>query len=123
MRKEKLSHDNCYHRSWRRWNNDCCRIKSDFTRNETHWSSKAIDDFPASKAITIDVSSYDNMNQTFDVIIIAVKTHQLGTVITQLKALAHPDTLIILAQNGYGQVQRIPYQHVHQAVVYISGQK
>ncbi|MDI9230533.1 MULTISPECIES: oxidoreductase [Staphylococcus] len=76
-----------------------------------------------SKAITIDVSSYDNMNQTFDVIIIAVKTHQLGTVINQLKALAHPDTLIILSQNGYGQVQRIPYQHVHQAVVYISGQK
>ena len=71
----------------------------------------------------IEVTSYDRVKQLFDVIIIAVKTHQLDSVIKQLSTIAHKDSLIILAQNGYGQVERIPYPNVFQAVVYISGQK
>ncbi len=44
---------------------------------------------------------YEDVTNTFDVIIIAVKTHQLDAVIPHLTHLAHEDTLIILAQNGY----------------------
>lgn len=76
-----------------------------------------------SLAQSIDVTAYEDVHHIFDVIIIAVKTHQLQSVIKQLPKIAHKDTLIILAQNGYGQLHHIPYQHVYQAVVYISGQK
>ena len=69
------------------------------------------------------MTSFNHINQTFDVIIIAVKTHQLDDVIKQLPKITHDDSLIILAQNGYGQLNKLPYQHVFQAVVYISGQK
>lgn len=87
--------------------------------------NKTMNYFPenTSKALNVDVVSYDNIKQSFDVIIIAVKTHQLQSVIQQLPTIAHKDSLIVLAQNGYGQAQHIPYQHVYQAVVYISGQK
>lgn len=71
----------------------------------------------------IKVTSFNHINHTFDVIIIAVKTHQLDDVIKQLPKITHDDSLIILAQNGYGQLNKLPYQHVFQAVVYISGQK
>ena len=71
----------------------------------------------------VKVTSFNHINQTFDVIIIAVKTHQLDDVIKQLPKITHDDSLIILAQNGYGQLNKLPYQHVFQAVVYISGQK
>ena len=71
----------------------------------------------------IKVTSFNHINHTFDVIIIAVKTHQLDDVIKQLPKITHDNSLIILAQNGYGQLNKLPYQHVFQAVVYISGQK
>lgn len=87
--------------------------------------NKTMTYFPenTSQAQNVDVVSYDHTHHLFDVIIIAVKTHQLQNVIKQLPTIAHKDSLIILAQNGYGQSQHIPYQHVYQAVVYISGQK
>ena len=76
-----------------------------------------------SNGSNVKVTSFNHINQTFDVIIIAVKTHQLDDVIKQLPKITHDDSLIILAQNGYGQLNKLPYQHVFQAVVYISGQK
>ncbi len=63
------------------------------------------------------------MSQTRLNISIAVKTHQLDAVIPHLTHLAHEDTLIILAQNGYGQLEHISFKNVCQAVVYISGQR
>lgn len=78
---------------------------------------------PHAPAQDIVVKGYEDVTNTFDVIIIAVKTHQLDAVIPHLTHLAHEDTLIILAQNGYGQLEHISFKNVCQAVVYISGQK
>lgn len=71
----------------------------------------------------LNVSSIDTYNEQVDILFIAVKIPQLGSVIEKLPRLIHDDTMIILAQNGIGQLSRIPYKHVYQAVVYISGQK
>ncbi|MDU2099081.1 MAG: oxidoreductase, partial [Staphylococcus sp.] len=59
----------------------------------------------------------------FDVIIVAVKTHQLESLVPDLNRLTHDETTIILAQNGYGLRSTLPFKYVYQAVVYISGQK
>lgn len=64
-----------------------------------------------------------HFDDTLDVLFIAVKTHQLDHVIEQMAHIIDDDTLIILAQNGHGQLEKIDYPHVYQAVVYISGQK
>ncbi len=60
----------------------------------------------------IVVKGYEDVTNTFDVIIIAVKTHQLDAVIPHLTHLAHEDTLIILAQNGYGKLEHISFKNV-----------
>lgn len=64
-----------------------------------------------------------HFDDTLDVLFIAVKTHQLDHVIEQMAHVIDDDTLIILAQNGHGQLEKIDHPHVYQAVVYISGQK
>lgn len=84
-------------------------------------SNKHITIQPANQ--TLEVFNIDDVTSTFDVIIIAVKTHQLNHLIPKLHRLAHDETLFILAQNGYGLLSRLPFQHTYQAVVYISGQK
>lgn len=72
---------------------------------------------------TIKVQSIDDINTQFDVIIIAVKTHQLNPLIPKLHHFAHNETCFILAQNGYGLLPQLPFNRKYQAVVYISGQK
>ncbi|MCI2748834.1 2-dehydropantoate 2-reductase [Staphylococcus warneri] len=72
---------------------------------------------------TISVTPYQDITQPLDIVFIVVKTYQLETVITQLSPIIHEETIIILAQNGYGQLERIPFPNSYQAVVYISGQK
>lgn len=72
---------------------------------------------------TISVTPYQDITPPLDIVFIAVKTYQLETVITQLSPIIHEETIIILAQNGYGQLERIPFPNSYQAVVYISGQK
>lgn len=64
-----------------------------------------------------------HFDDTLDVLFIAVKTHQLDHVIEQMAHVIDDDTLIILAQNGHGQLEKIDHPHVYQAVVYISVQK
>lgn len=64
-----------------------------------------------------------HFDDTLDVLFIAVKTHQWDHVIEQMAHVIDDDTLIILAQNGHGQLEKIDHPHVYQAVVYISGQK
>ena len=83
--------------------------------------NKSIHLQPANQHVA--VNNIKAMTDPFDVIIIAVKTHQLGTLIPDLKRLTHDDTTIILAQNGYGLLSKLPFKYVYQAVVYISGQK
>lgn len=83
--------------------------------------SKQMTIHPANQ--TIQVQDIKETNTTFDTIIIAVKTHQLDTLIPQLHHLAHNETVFILAQNGYGLLSQLPFKHTYQAVVYISGQK
>lgn len=60
---------------------------------------------------------------TLDVLFIAVKTTQLDKVIEQMQPVINSETLIILAQNGYGALETINHPNAYQAVVYISGQK
>ena len=72
---------------------------------------------------TIKVHSIDDINTQFDVIIIAVKTHQLNSLIPKLHHFSHNETCFILVQNGYGLLPQLPFKHKYQAVVYISGQK
>lgn len=69
------------------------------------------------------VKDIKSMTDPFDVIIVAVKTHQLESLIPDLNRLTHDETTIILAQNGYGLRSTLPFKYVYQAVVYISGQK
>ncbi|PTJ33774.1 oxidoreductase [Staphylococcus simulans] len=83
--------------------------------------NKQITIHPANQKV--DVSNIDDVTSTFDVIIIAVKTYQLNHLIPKLHRLAHEETLFISAQNGYGLLPSLPFQHTYQAVVYISGQK
>lgn len=61
--------------------------------------------------------------EPFDLIFIAVKTHQLANVIAKLPELTHDKTTLILAQNGYGMLAQLKDYRAYQAVVYISGQK
>lgn len=84
-------------------------------------TNKSIHLQPANQHVA--VNNIKAMTDPFDVIIIAVKTHQLETLIPDLKRLTHDDTTIILAQNGYGLLSKLPFKYVYQAVVYISGQK
>ena len=65
----------------------------------------------------IKVQSIDDINTQFDVIIIAVKTHQLNPLIPKLHHFAHNETCFILAQNGL--LPQLPFNRKYQAVVYI----
>lgn len=71
----------------------------------------------------IETETLARFNDTLDVLFIAVKTHQLDRVIEQMEHVIEDDTVIILAQNGHGQIEKIDHPHVYQTVVYISGQK
>ncbi|MDH9160641.1 oxidoreductase [Staphylococcus succinus] len=72
---------------------------------------------------TLTVSSLKASYSKIDVLIIAVKIPQLESILPKIDDLIHDQTIIILAQNGYGQLSRLQYPNVFQAVVYISGQK
>ena len=60
---------------------------------------------------------------SFDVLFVAVKAHQLDAVMHDLERLIEDSSIVILAQNGYRDLNRLPIKHIYQAVVYISGQK
>ena len=71
----------------------------------------------------IETETLARFNDILDVLFISVKTHQLDRVIEQMEHVIEDDTVIILAQNGHGQIEKIDHPHVYQTVVYISGQK
>lgn len=71
----------------------------------------------------LDVRALNEYHETVDILFIAVKIPQLDTVLTSYQHLLHKNTIIILAQNGHGQLHKFDHPYVYQAVVYISGQK
>lgn len=71
----------------------------------------------------LTVHSLQEANETVDVLFIAVKTTQLDSIIPYLNNVIHSNSVIILTQNGYGQLEKIDHPNKYQAVVYISGQK
>ncbi|SCS63333.1 oxidoreductase [Staphylococcus caeli] len=74
-------------------------------------------------AYTLDVAPLHVHHQPVDVLFIAVKIPQLDSVLSEYSHLLHSETIIILAQNGQGQLSKFDHPHVYQGVVYISGQK
>ncbi|MCS4485748.1 oxidoreductase [Staphylococcus americanisciuri] len=85
--------------------------------------TRIYDDWETHAQTIIEVQSLATCQDTFDMIFIAVKTHQLATVVPHLSRLTHSNTLIILAQNGYGQLDLLADYQAYQGVVYISGEK
>ncbi|UTH14796.1 oxidoreductase [Macrococcus equipercicus] len=71
----------------------------------------------------INVSSLLLNSDTFDVIFVAVKVTKLASILPALQAMSHDNTVIILCQNGMGQLDMLHEFNAVQAVVYISGQK
>lgn len=81
------------------------------------------EDYADQTTRTLSVNALQEATEPFDLIFIAVKTHQLANVIAKLPALTHDKTTLILAQNGYGMLEQLKDYHAYQAVVYVSGQK
>lgn len=80
-------------------------------------------EYATKETFPIQVKALHTTHQTYDWLIIAVKTTQLDAVLSDVQRLIHPNTRIILAQNGYGQHEKIKHTFIYPAVVYISGQK
>ncbi|MCI2803668.1 oxidoreductase [Staphylococcus pettenkoferi] len=72
---------------------------------------------------TLEVTDIKKVEAPFDVLFVAVKAHQLDAVMHDLEQLIDDNSIVILAQNGYRDLNRLSIKHIYQAVVYISGQK
>ena len=72
---------------------------------------------------TLEVTDIKKVEAPFDVLFVAVKAHQLDAVMHDLEQLIDNNSIVILAQNGYRDLNRLSIKHIYQAVVYISGQK
>ena len=72
---------------------------------------------------TLEVTDIKKVEAPFDVLFVTVKAHQLDAVMPDLAQLIDDNSIVILAQNGYRDLNRLPIKHIYQAVVYISGQK
>lgn len=59
----------------------------------------------------------------YDVIFITTKAYTLKDIVPYIDNIMHPETIIIICQNGYSQTERITHPNTFHAVVYISGQK
>ncbi|RIO45420.1 oxidoreductase [Staphylococcus hyicus] len=80
-------------------------------------------EYATKETFPITVKALNTTDMQYDWLIIAVKTTQLDAILSDVQRLIHPHTRIILAQNGYGQHEKIKHAYVYPAVVYISGQK
>ncbi|GAQ18724.1 2-dehydropantoate 2-reductase [Oceanobacillus picturae] len=77
----------------------------------------------SSKAVILPVEGISEATGSFDYLFITVKGTQLEGVLPFLEQLTQPNTVCILCQNGFGQLEKFQIPHAYQAVVYISGQK
>ena len=73
--------------------------------------------------IELNVVKASDITEPLDIIFIAVKIPHLEGLYEQINHLSQDTTIVILAQNGYGQHLKLPFPHIYQAVTYISGQK
>ncbi|UWF56667.1 oxidoreductase [Staphylococcus hyicus] len=80
-------------------------------------------EYATKETFPIEVKALNTTQTPYDWLIIAVKTTQLDAILSDVQCLIHPHTRIILAQNGYGQHEKIKHSLIYPAVVYISGQK
>lgn len=80
-------------------------------------------EYATKETFPITVKALNTTDMQYDWLIIAVKTTQLDAILADVNRCIHKDTRIILAQNGYGQHEKIKHTYVYPAVVYISGQK
>lgn len=62
-------------------------------------------------------------SKKYDVIFITTKAYTLKDIVPYIDNIMHPETIIIICQNGYSQTERITHPNTFHAVVYISGQK
>ncbi|MFD1064717.1 oxidoreductase [Oceanobacillus locisalsi] len=69
------------------------------------------------------VEAVSEVKKAFDYVFITMKGSQLEGIMPYLDQLTHEDTVCILCQNGYGQLDTFPIPNAYQAIVYISGQK
>ncbi|MFS0749972.1 oxidoreductase [Oceanobacillus sp. 1P07AA] len=72
---------------------------------------------------TLFVEELSSFQSVLDYVFIAVKGTQLSAILPFVEKISHENTVTIICQNGYGQLERINMPHTYQAVVYISGQK
>ncbi|WP_210139813.1 oxidoreductase [Staphylococcus sp. GDY8P54P] len=73
--------------------------------------------------MTLNVVTASDITEPLDIIFIAVKIPHLDGLYKQINHLTQDTTIVILAQNGYGQHFNLPFPNMYQAVTYISGQK
>ncbi|TDM42285.1 oxidoreductase [Macrococcoides goetzii] len=62
-------------------------------------------------------------SKNYDVIFVTTKAYTLKDIVPYIDNITHPETTIIICQNGYSQTERITHPNTFHAVVYISGQK
>ncbi|UUI39846.1 oxidoreductase [Oceanobacillus oncorhynchi] len=77
----------------------------------------------ASETAAFPVEAISEAETVFDYLFITVKGTQLEGFMPYLDKLTHENTVCILCQNGYGQLDRFHIPNAYQAVVYISAQK
>ncbi|WP_080872055.1 oxidoreductase [Oceanobacillus timonensis] len=75
------------------------------------------------KTAVFSVEAISEVETAFDYLFITVKGTQLKGIMPYLDKLTHENTICILCQNGYGQLDTFHIPNAYQAVVYISGQK
>ncbi|GIO22133.1 oxidoreductase [Oceanobacillus sp. J11TS1] len=75
------------------------------------------------EVVILPVEQISEEESVFDYLFITVKGTQLEGIMPYLEKLKHADTVCVLCQNGYGQLEKFQIPHAYQAVVYISGQK
>lgn len=71
----------------------------------------------------INVTNLTLSRRTYDYIFVAVKVTQLESILPAIERLSHNKTVIILCQNGMGQLELLKGFNSFQAAVYISGKK
>ncbi|MFD1415930.1 oxidoreductase [Oceanobacillus jeddahense] len=75
------------------------------------------------ETVAFPVEAISEVKTVFDYLFITVKGTQLEGIMPYLDKLTHENTVCILCQNGYGQLEKFHIPNAYQAVVYISGQK
>lgn len=74
-------------------------------------------------SLSYKIQMLKESSKKYDVIFITTKAYTLKDIVPYIENITHPETIIIICQNGYSQTERITHPNTFHAVVYISGQK